>query len=247
MKRKGQLHIVIVLFVFGRMREKKYGKWRKRQRQSKKGAEIEKRRRKLLRRQMRQELLADSDWRGWLHAKSLMLPAIRRWAVKILAVCLLAFAFVWSFGQRVRMAGDSMRPILDNKETVLVNRFIYNISVPERGDIIVFKPEGRSASHYSIRRIIGMPGETVEIIGNSIFINGEKLTEDYEVSEIPDAGLASGAVQLASDEYFVLGDNRKNSEDSRNADVGNVKRSYIYGKAWFVLSLGEHFGVLRDR
>ena len=178
-----------------------------------------------------------------IHLKQI--SKIGMWIVKIAVVCLLAFVSVWYFGQKVSTVGDSMKPILRNGDVVLVNRIVYNASRPKRGDIIVFKPKGNENSHYYIKRIIGLPGETVEIIENHVYINGEKLKEDYKTTDINDVGIVSEKMQLASDEYFVLGDDRENSEDSRNADVGNVKRSYIYGKAWFIVSPKKDFGFVR--
>ena len=168
------------------------------------------------------------------------------WILKIAVVCLFAFVFVWYFGQKVSTVGDSMNPVLYNGDVTLVNRIIYNASAPKRGDIIVFKPKGNENSHYYIKRIIGLPGETVEFLEGEIYINGEKLTEDYVTTEINDVGIVKEKMELSGDEYFVLGDNRANSEDSRMADVGNVKRSYIYGKVWFVLSPQKHFGLIKD-
>lgn len=173
------------------------------------------------------------------------LPLIGAWAFKIGVVCLFAFVAVWYFGQRVSTVGDSMKPVLENGDVVLVNRIIYNATTPKRGDIIVFRPKGNENSHYYIKRIVGLPGETVEIIEDRVYINGERIEEEYTTSEIDDVGILSEPMTLALDEYFVLGDDRANSEDSRNADVGNVKRSYIYGKAWFVISPWEHFGFIR--
>ena len=95
-------------------------------------------------------------------------------------------------------------------------------------------------SHYYIKRIIALPGESVEIIENSVYINGEKLQEDYETSKIDDVGIVNEKIKLGSDEYFVLGDDRQNSEDSRNANVGNVKYSYIYGKRPGLSSRQKH-------
>lgn len=179
------------------------------------------------------------------HIRMEQITRIGMWIFKIAAVCLLAFVSVWYFGQKVSTVGDSMKPVLQNGDVVLVNRIVYNASRPKRGDIIVFKPKGNENSHYYIKRIIGLPGETVEIIENHVYINGEKLKEDYKTTDINDVGIVSEKMQLASDEYFVLGDDRENSEDSRNADVGNVKRSYIYGKAWFVVSPKKDFGFVR--
>ena len=137
-----------------------------------------------------------------------------------------------------------MKPVLENGDVVLVNRIVYNATTPKRGDIIVFRPRGNENSHYYIKRIVGLPGETVEILETRVYINGEKLEEDYDTTDIDDVGLLSEPMELASDEYFVLGDDRENSEDSRNADVGNVKRDYIYGKAWFITSPWKNFGFI---
>lgn len=165
--------------------------------------------------------------------------------LKIGLVCLLAFAYVWFFGQKVSTVGDSMKPVLNNGDMVLVNRLVYNAMMPRRGDVIVFKPKGNKNSHYYIKRVIGLPGETVEIIENSIFIDGERLEEEYETSDITDVGAAADKIELGENEYFVLGDDRENSKDSRSADVGNVKRVDIYGKAWFVSSPIKHAGFIR--
>lgn len=174
------------------------------------------------------------------------IPPIVRWVLKVAFVCLLAFVFVWNFGQRVSTVGDSMKPVLGNGDVVLVNRVVYNARRPKRGDIIVFKPKGNENSHYYIKRVIALPGESVEIIENRIYINGKKLDESYETTNIDNVGLVSKKIKLNEDEYFVLGDDRESSEDSRNPEVGNVKRAYIYGKAWFVISPYENFGFIKE-
>lgn len=166
------------------------------------------------------------------------------WAFKIILVCLLALVIVFYFGRQVKNSGDSMRPAVLDGDIVLVNRMIYDASKPKRGDIIVFKPNGNENARSYIKRIIGLPGETVQIKGGEIYIDGEKLEEKYETTAIEDAGTASEEITLDGDEYFVLGDNRRNSEDSRMADIGNVKRSEIEGKAWFVLSTKGNFGFI---
>ena len=166
------------------------------------------------------------------------------WAFKIILVCLLALVIVFYFGRQVKNSGDSMRPAVLDGYIVLVNRMIYDASKPKRGDIIVFKPNGNENARSYIKRIIGLPGETVQIKDGEIYIDGEKLEEKYETTAIEDAGTASEEITLDGDEYFVLGDNRRNSEDSRMADIGNVKRSEIEGKAWFVLSTKGNFGFI---
>lgn len=175
-----------------------------------------------------------------------VLRAVGVWAAKISVVCLFAFVFVWYFGQRASMVGDSMNPVLYNKDVVLINQIIYDASAPKRGDVIAFKPKGNENTHFYIKRIIGLPGETIEIIEGAVYIGGEKLKEPYATTEIKDVGIVNEKIELGGDEYFVLGDNRENSEDSRVADVGNVKRSHIYGKAWFVASPRKHFGFIKQ-
>ncbi len=179
------------------------------------------------------------------HVNLKLLATIGIWIFKIGIVCLLAFVSVWYFGQQVSTVGDSMKPVLYNGDVVLVNRIVYNATTPKRGDVIVFKPKGNENDHYYTKRIIGLPGESIEIMENRIYIDGEKLEEEYETTDIDDVGIVDEKIQLAGDEYFVLGDNRASSEDSRSADVGNVKREYIYGKAWFVISPRQDFGWIR--
>ena len=173
-----------------------------------------------------------------------LIKATAYWGFRIILVCLLALVFVVYFGQQVNNIGDSMRPVIKNGDIVLVNRMIYDASKPKRGDIIVFKPNGNENSHSYIKRIIGLPGETIQIRDGEIYIDGEKLEEEYKTSENKDAGTAKEEMTLDGDEYFVLGDNRLNSEDSRVADIGNVKREDILGEAWFILSPGDNFGFI---
>lgn len=172
-------------------------------------------------------------------------PGALAWLLQIAIVCGFAFVFVWYFGQRVSTIGDSMNPVLENGDTVLVNRIIYDASTPKRGDIIVFKPNGNENMHSYIKRIIGLPGETVQIVDGKIYIDGEVLEEEYTTSSLEIAGLAANKIELGGDEYFVLGDNRENSEDSRMADIGNVKRSEIEGKVWFKSWPFGHIGFIK--
>ncbi|SHJ97390.1 signal peptidase I [Hespellia stercorisuis] len=169
---------------------------------------------------------------------------IFNWVVQILIVIIIAFVAVWYMGQRINIVDDSMKPVLTNGDVVLANRIIYNASKPKRNDIIVFKPNGNSNANYSVKRIIGLPGEEIEIRDGVVYVNGKKLKESIKTTEITDAGVAGETVKLDGDEYFVLGDNRSGSEDSRMADVGNVKRKDIYGKAWFIVS-GADFGFVK--
>ncbi len=150
----------------------------------------------------------------------------------------LAFVLVFSVGMKISMVGVSMEPALYNGQEVLVNRFIYKITSPKRGDVIAFLPNGNQNSHYYLKRIVGLPGESIQIIDGYVYINGERLPED-EYDKMADYGIVGNEIQLGSDEYFVLGDNRNMSEDSRSGNIGAVKKDTIAGKAWFHLSCDE--------
>ncbi len=174
-----------------------------------------------------------------------LLQEIIVWLFQIALVCFAAFVLVWYFGQRVSVIGDSMNPGLKNGDITLVNRLVYDVRKPRRGDIIAFKPNGNESSHYYMKRVIGLPGETIECKEGIIFIDGEMLEEDYKTTVIEELGLLEEPITLKSDEFFVLGDDRQSSEDSRMANIGNVKRSEIAGKVWFVISPIKHLGIVR--
>ena len=174
-----------------------------------------------------------------------LLREIVVWTFQIAIVCFLAFVCVHYFGQRVSMIGDSMKPELANGNITLISKAAYSMGTPRRGDIVAFKPNGNESSHYYIKRIVGLPGETVEVQDGKILVNGREIRERYQTTEIDELGLLSEPVKLKNNEYFVLGDDRQNSEDSRSADIGAVKRSEIDGKVWFVVSPGKTFGFVR--
>lgn len=149
------------------------------------------------------------------------------------AICfLLVFLITHFVGQRTVVSGSSMEDTLSNGDNLIVDRISYRFSDPKRFDVIVF-PYLYEEDTYYIKRIIGLPGETVNIDADgNIYINGEILRENYGTEVISNAGLAMDEITLGTDEYFVLGDNRNNSTDSRFEAVGNIKGSNIVGRAW---------------
>lgn len=166
------------------------------------------------------------------------------WIIEILIVLMLAFTFVYFIGLRTSMVGQSMTETLEGGDEILVNRFIYKVTDPQPGDIIVFLPNGNEKSHYYIKRVIGVPGDTVQIKNGAVYVNGTLFEEETEVASMEEAGLAAEEITLKEDEFFVLGDNRNNSEDSRYANIGNIKKEYIIGKAWFRVAPWSTFGFL---
>lgn len=158
----------------------------------------------------------------------------------------LAFVLVFTIGMRTSVIGDSMEPVLSNGQEILMNRVIYRLSSPKRGDVIVFLPNGNQNSHYYVKRVVGLPGEKIQIREGNVYIDGVRLDEEGTFDKMADAGIAQNELELATDEFFVLGDNRNSSEDSRSGNIGPVNRDTIIGKAWFhMASEQESMGLIK--
>ncbi len=168
-----------------------------------------------------------------------LIAEIFSWIFWGLAMVLAAFVFMYCFGIRTDMSGASMKPTLTNGQKVLMNRFVYYVSEPKSGDVIVFLPNGNTGSHYYIRRVIAGPGETIRIEDGVIYVDGFFYEDGFFYDKIADAGIAENDIVLGEDEYFVLGDNRNDSEDSRSSNIGIVRREYIEGRVWFKFSDGN--------
>lgn len=164
---------------------------------------------------------------------SALLKDIFEMMIGTFVVVFLAVALTYFVGMRTSVIGDSMEPALYNGQEILINRFVYKLSSPKRGDVIVFFPNGNQNTHYYVKRVIALPGETVQILNGKVYIDGELLEEDESYDKIVDAGVAENGITLENDEYFVLGDNRNSSEDSRSGNIGAVEKKNIIGKAWF--------------
>lgn len=164
----------------------------------------------------------------------------------VLGLTWLVITFV---GQRTEVSGESMEPTLSNGDNLIVDKFTYHFQEPKRFDIIVF-PFQYAEDTFYIKRIIGLPGETVQIDARgTIYIDGEILEESYgrEIISPETIGIAAEPITLGDDEYFVMGDNRNNSTDSRMEIVGNIKRKNIIGKAWVRIWPFDKFGVLKHQ
>ena len=169
------------------------------------------------------------------------------WIFYILFVIALTYLSITFVGQRTMVDGRSMNATLNDGDNLIVEKLSYRFGDPERFDIIVFPPQESPKEHY-IKRIIGLPGETVQIDAEGkIYINGEVLEENYGLETIRNAGRAAEPITLGDDEYFVLGDNRNNSKDSRSDAVGNVKRSSITGRAWLRIWPLSDIGFLKHQ
>lgn len=149
-------------------------------------------------------------------------------------------------GQRTYVSGSSMENTLSNGDNLIVDKITYRFRDPKRFDIIVF-PFRYEENTYYIKRIIALPGETVQVSDGKIYIDGEVLNESYGREVMQSAGLAANPVTLGEDEYFVLGDNRNDSMDSRDPNVGLIHRKEIIGRAWVRIWPLSEIGILRHQ
>jgi len=158
------------------------------------------------------------------------------WVMCISGAIVLGYLFTVVALEKTNMVGSGMEPTLSDDDILIVNRMAYLFSDPERFDIIVFNKSGKEHRVYATRRIYGLPGDTVQVKDGAVFINGEQIDEPINVDPMITSGLYEEEVTLDDDEYFVLGDNRNDCEDSRYFNFGNVSREEIIGEAVIRLS-----------
>ena len=179
--------------------------------------------------------------------KKILTPKLVReifsWLLITLFAIAIAFGLFYSFGMKVSVIGESMEPLCYNSQDVLIDRLFCRIVSPKKGDVIAFLPNGNVNSHYYVKRIVATSGDTLQIIDGELYINGEISGEDKEYfDKMEDAGIAENPIKLESGQFFVLGDNRNSSEDSRSANIGIVTSNMIVGKAWYIVHNEAHDG-----
>lgn len=168
-------------------------------------------------------------------------------SIYLLGVLIATFLIVTYVGQRTNVSGASMEPTLHDGDNLIVDKISYRFEEPQRFDIIVFPFRYKEKTYY-IKRIIGLPGETVYIDEEGqIYIDGEVLEESYGKEVIEDPGRAYEPITLGEDEYFVMGDNRNNSSDSRDPVVGNIHRDELIGKAWMRIWPFNKIGMIKHQ
>jgi signal peptidase I len=168
------------------------------------------------------------------------LPWIRSWVRDVSIAIFIASVIILFFYQPVKVEGTSMLPRLDDQSRVFINKFLYRVEEIHRGDVVVFRYPGDPTKSY-IKRVIGLPGDTVEILRGEVYVNGEKLNEPYVVPEYR-GSTSAPPWQVGPGSYYVLGDHRNSSNDSRV--WGTVPRSYIYGKAELIYWPIGRWGLL---
>lgn len=165
-----------------------------------------------------------------------IIRSILLWILGCALMIGLAYLIIEYAMEKTTMMGNSMNTTLNDGDKIIINKIVYWRNDPKRYDVIVFKQSGEEHDYYNIKRVIGIPGDTIEIVSGYIYINGEKYEEEITLEPMHLAGLAAEPIELQANEYFVLGDNRNNSEDSRFANIGLIVREDIVGKAWLRLS-----------
>ena len=173
-----------------------------------------------------------------------VMKEIASWMTHIVIAVFMAFILVYFVGMRTSVIGVSMEKTLYSGQQVLVNRLSYLIFGPKEGDIIVFTPNGNRNTHFYVKRVVAVPGDVVCIKDGKLYVNNTIV--DYGYDKIMDAGIVENELTLDIDEYFVMGDNCNNSEDSRSGNIGPVTRDKIEGRAWFGLGKGVSYsGFIR--
>lgn len=173
-----------------------------------------------------------------------ILGELLSWLIYIVIVVILSLGIITFIGQRTKVSGHSMETTLSDGDNLIVDKISYRFRDPERFEIIVFPFQYEEHTYY-IKRIIGLPGETVQVIDGYVYINGEMLDENYGLEVMDDPGIAAEPIILGEDEYFVLGDNRNHSSDSRDPSVGVLHRDDIMGRAWVRIWPFDKFGVIK--
>ena len=173
-----------------------------------------------------------------------ILGELLSWLIYIVIVVILSLGIITFIGQRTKVSGHSMETTLSDGDNLIVDKISYRFRDPERFEIIVFPFQYEEHTYY-IKRIIGLPGETVQVIDGYVYINGEMLDENYGLEVMDDPGIEAEPITLGEDEYFVLGDNRNHSSDSRDPSVGVLHRDDIMGRAWIRIWPFDKFGVIK--
>lgn len=166
---------------------------------------------------------------------------IFKWVVDVIVVIMAAVFFLAIIAHKEVVVGSSMSPTFETGDEVLVNELAYGILSPARYDVVAFKV----GEQIYIKRVIGLPGETIQIIDGKIYVDDNKLMFANRTDTIVSPGLAEEKILLGENEFFVLGDNWNNSEDSRFEYIGNVNKNEIIGKAWFVSAPFSNIGFVK--
>lgn len=164
--------------------------------------------------------------------------------VEMAIVIFAAYAITHYGLETMTVSGGYMNPTLKDGDSILINKMSYKLHKIHRNDVVVVQENGSEHSYFALNRVIGLPGETIQIEKGQVLINGKVMKEKMNFPLMENGGTALEPITLDKGEYFVLGDNRNECEDSRNASVGNINRENIIGKAWLRLNSFTFIGMI---
>ncbi len=202
---------------------------------------LKKKRRKELQRQLEEQKAEEK--RNAMPRGRRILRDILGWVLYFLIIIVAVYFVITYVGQRTKVSGSSMEPTLQNGDNLIVDKLSYRFREPERYEIIVF-PFKHAENTFYIKRIIGLPGDTIQVKEGYVYLNGEKLEESFEKIDIGKEGIAIESITLGEEEYFVMGDNRNHSSDSRDSSVGVLTKEDLLGRAWIRIWPFENIGVI---
>ena len=159
------------------------------------------------------------------------------WLFGIFTAIFIAVVLNVFLGVTTNVVGVSMEPALYNGQRIFINSFVYLISSPKAGDVVVFLPNGNENTHYYVKRVVAGPGDSVAIRDGILYVSGEE--SPWVEEKLAEAGIAAEEFTVENGEYFCIGDNPGNSEDSRSANIGPVREEDIIGKVWFRAAYGD--------
>ena len=159
------------------------------------------------------------------------------WLFGIFTAIFIAVVLNVFLGVTTNVVGVSMEPALYNGQRKFINSFVYLISSPKAGGVVVFLPNGNENTHYYVKRVVAGPGDSVAIRDGILYVNGEE--SPWVEEKLAEAGIAAEEFTVENGEYFCIGDNPGNSEDSRSANIGPVREEDIIGKVWFRAAYGD--------
>ncbi|MCR4792463.1 MAG: signal peptidase I [Lachnospiraceae bacterium] len=163
---------------------------------------------------------------------------ILHWSIGVLISIMFAFILVYFLGMNMRVSGNSMAPELVDEQKVLVNRFVYKLSQPKPGDVVIFIPNGNENMGYYVKRVVGVPGDRLQVIEGILYVNDSP--SEVVTDKVIDPGLLINEITVEQGTYFVMSDDVLSVDDSRNPNIGPVESSNILGKVWFAFAEGEN-------
>lgn len=176
--------------------------------------------------------------------RNILTDIILKWVIDVVTAVALAVFLILFLCEKTEVVGNSMADKVKSGQTILIDKMSYELGNIKRFDVIVYKSGISGEDEYVIKRVIGLPGEEIQIVDSRLYIDGEEVDDPYHKGNF-ESGYVNQTIKIGEDEYFVMGDNRNLSQDSRFEYVGNVKKSDVEGKAWLIVSPFNKIGLIK--